>query len=98
MRVHLGKRVLLTSHPGLSAVVVVIQGEDGGGDAGGAAQGGGPQARGQVGGGRVVGVHAVLGGHVVAHQAAFTAGHGLQGPKEERWFKHVEGLGEHHHV
>ena len=96
MRVHVGKRVPLTSHPGLGAVVVVVQAEDGegggGGDAGrgpqwGGTQGGGTQALAQVGGGRVVGVHAVLGGHVVAHQTALTAGHGLQGTTEEKSLK-----------
>lgn len=71
--------VSLTGCHGLrvAVVVVVIQAKKGGHTSGGA------QALSQVGGSWVVGVHAVLRGHVVARQAAVTMGHLLNARREK---------------
>ncbi len=72
--------VSLTGCHGLRAVVVVVvvlQAEEG------RHTGGGAQALSQVGGCWVVGVHAVLRGHVVARQATITMGHLLHTGKHK---------------
>lgn len=76
--------VSLTGRHGLRAVDVVVQAEER------RHAGGRAQALGQVGGSWVVGVHAVLGGHVVAGQASLsvrhllhTRPHGTQKKKRE---------------